>query len=149
MADPEDACVPVDVAPAQGQRFLAAQPVNMANQGAPRITSLSTSASIPARQRGGTETWRRGFEWNRPPSASRRLTGLRRNKGPIDGTGLDEVTPIQLPVVLQSHQNRAPYIGLADIQTFLSVYCPLTFGMLDYKRGSPPQAVSQAGLLCA
>lgn len=47
-----------------------------------------------------------------------------------------------LPVVLQSHQNRAPYIELADIETFLSVCCPLTFGMLDYIRGSPPQAVS-------
>ena len=118
----------------------------MANQAAPRITSLSTSASIPARQRGrtsdGTETWRRGFGWNRPPSASRRLTGLCRDKGPIDDTGLGEVTPIQLPVVLQSHQNRAPYIELADIENFLRVYCPLTFGMLDYKRGSPPQAVS-------
>lgn len=65
MPDPEDVCIPVDVAPAQGQHFLAEQPVNMANQGAPRITSLSTSASIPARQRGGTETWRRGFGWNR------------------------------------------------------------------------------------
>ena len=80
MPDPERARRQVDMFPVQGQHLFPSRPVYKAKYNASRITALSTSGSIPARQRGrtsaGVEISRRGLAWNRPPSASQRLTGV-------------------------------------------------------------------------